>query len=269
MKYFKVFGAERTATLYLKALIDKNIKSTRVFINSFGSRHSAPMTSDQMKLWIVRNRRKASLATSRLLPKMNRRQVKICPIVIIKDPYVWYKSINRWRIGRGLNVPKEYKMYMGAYTSFMNLLVNTEMYGGFYDSGMHIRYEDLLQDPEKVLTIVCDFYNIPTKNLRKELIIPKKIENSNEFTEKKKQMYLSMGPYKMPMELINQITLLIDWDIIGTYYGYYPMDPRDFTELSRGGMAQLASNMWKNEIIPILSKYGADRRVGVRSRPIF
>jgi hypothetical protein len=269
MKYFKVFGAERTATLYLKALIDENIKNTHVFINSFGSRHDPPMTSNQMKSWIVKNRRSTSRTAVRLLPKINRRQTKIYPIVIIKDPYIWYKSINRWRRGRGLDIQKEYKMYMDAYTSFMNLLVNTEMYGYFYGNGMYIRYEDLLRDPKKILTIVCNFYGISTINIRKKLVIPKKIENSNEFTEGKKQMYLSMGPYKMPMELINQITLLIDWDIIGTYYGYYPMDPRDFTELSRGGRAYLSSNMWKNEIIPILSKYGADSRVGVRDSPIF
>jgi len=269
MKYFKVFGAERTGTLYLKALIDENIKDTYTFINEFGSRHKAPLTSDQMRAWVVRNRRSAGARVVRLLPKMSRHQVKICPIVIIKDPYVWYKSINRWRRGRGLDINKEYKMYMNAYTSFMNLLVNTELYGNFYTNGIHIKYEDLLKDPEDMLIVICDFYGLPRESLRKELIIPDKIKNSNKFTEKKKQMYLSNGPYKMAMELINQITLLIDWDTIGTYYGYYPMDPRDFAELSRGGKAQLTSDMWKNEIVPILSKYGADRRIGVRDNPIF
>jgi len=270
MKYFKIFGVERVGTLYLKALFDENIKGVYMMMRAFGSRHNPPLTSDQLRQWVVKNRRYAGNDIVRLLTKMTRGKVKIHPIVVIKDPYIWYKSINRWRRGRGLDVIKEYKMYSKANAAFMDLLTNEEgVYGNLYAPGMYVRYEDLLRDPKKVLTIICDFYGIPRKNLRKELIIPEKIKNSNKFTEKKRQMYLSMGPYKMPMELINQITLLLDWDVMGTYFGYYPMDPRDFTELSRGGKMQLASKMWKNEIIPVLSKYGADRRIGVRDRPIF
>ena len=175
----------------------------------------------------------------------------------------------RWYGKKKLDMVGSYDEYNRLYKGCMDFIENTNKYGKLYAKCMFVKYEDILQDPEYMINGICRFYGISSDKIRNPLIIKDKIKNSAKFTKRAKEIYLSNGPYKIDTSVMNYITSLVDWSVVGSYYGYYPMDPRDFHELSRPTYAQLTNKMRKNEIIPILSKYGADRRIGIRSRPLF
>ena len=129
MKYFKVFGAERTGTMYLKAILDENIENINVFVNAFGSRHEPPLDANGAAAWTARNKRIADKGATRLLLKVSQGWIKLNPIVIIKDPYTWYKSIKRWRIGKGIDMEGEYAMYNHVYKGCAHFIENIDKYG--------------------------------------------------------------------------------------------------------------------------------------------
>ena len=55
----------------------------------------------------------------------------------------------------------------------------------------------------------------------RKFIIPKKVNSSDDFTEKRRQFYLSDENFGLSKDALKQITDAVDWDLM-KFYGYKP-----------------------------------------------
>jgi len=229
-KYIKVFGIERSGTLYAIELINKNLVGTLAFTEEFGDRHKMPLDLyiKTVKKWWLKNRKQdRKLLTSgvvRLVPELASHRNKIYPIVIIKNPYTWYKSIHRYRAQQFIDLDKEYKHFNKLYGVYKELIERKVLTNSIYGRGMAIRYEDLIRDPKFKLKQIAHLINTQSYD---DVDVPNKVNGSDAFSKKLKEYYLSKGPWMLSASWLKQIEQRVDWKLMQTY-GYRPVKPEDF-----------------------------------------
>jgi hypothetical protein len=181
-------------------------------VGTLGYKHGPALTLDGMKDLIEKDpgnkvHKERSLMAMRGV---------IYPLVVIKNPYSWHQSISRFR-KMGFNFKSEYRQYNDNYKSWKTLLENPHKPFGV---GVKIRYEDLLINAEKELNRICRQTGIGRSN--DVLSVPDKVPQSDEFTEERRRFYLSDGNFGLSDEMVEEITNIIDWELM-KFYGYKPI----------------------------------------------
>jgi hypothetical protein len=150
MIYVKLYGAKRTCTNYVAALLSANFSDIRVLINVLGWKHGPhPKTVD----WTGQNwfdpdgektgdfedykRRHLALITPELRAAVEARQIRY--VVCAKHPYAWYLgNVRRWP-NRDHGIAKMAALWNARYTNWLELVDDS-------DRATLVRYEDLLTD---------------------------------------------------------------------------------------------------------------------------
>ena len=179
----KVYGVQRTGTNYVRALLRRNTDHT-VLMHEFGWKHGKAQP-------IVR-------------PPDT--QI-VCALIIVKNPYSWLRSIATWGDSERVEIEKigYAKYYNDMYAHYVEFLQMHWAWMG-YDKATFVRYEDLLRDLRWSLEKICAVFETPLVSC----VDVKKVENSDKFTEEKRQIYLNPEPIEGSG---------FNWDLFG-WYGY-------------------------------------------------
>jgi hypothetical protein len=208
MKFVKEFGIERSGTIYLAQLINDNIEGCYCFSNGFGWKHGQVIKPEK---WL----KDSPEATDFHRQVFKDNPDGILAIIIVKDPYHWAESIYKY-IGYSPNKAKRhlkdpYKRFNYLYLHWYRELFLK--HNQWFTDCLIISYEDLLIDPETTLRAIADKVNCELK----DMVIPKKVNLSLEFTQDRKDYYLSKNP--LPEEVFKEINDKIT-DRFFTFYQY-------------------------------------------------
>jgi len=258
MKYYiKLFGVERSGANFVAELVKQNFDKRRVIVlnNMLGKPYNAPIlhTSD-IKKWL-KTCVKPTPQIVRICRDLCNKKITLIPIIITKNPYSWAKSIYRWRRTRYLNYEYEFDLYNVNHKIYHAIINHPEEFE-LYDKGFIFKYEDIIKNYKLWINTVSNLLGI---NHNKKLNIPE-YNLAYKFTEKDRQYYLNGEPFGLSEVEINKITLLTNWSLITNCYNYKPIDPRDYYELSRQGLAKLTYEMRKSGVLKILNEYGKKKQ---------
>jgi len=222
--YIKIFGIQRTSTTYTVRLVKTNTNNCHVFNNELGHKHSVAKKEVGVKKWL--DKRADDLGKDG--PKYKKvvavkddlfvNGKKVHPLIVIKNPYSWYKSISRWApptYNKDFDIETWYNRYNHLYTKWKELLENPHSPFG---SGRVVNYEETLKDPNELILYTRDNYNTKLKD---KLDIPNKVASSSTFDEKRRDFYLREDNFGLSDELTEKITSLVDWDLM-EFYNYKP-----------------------------------------------
>ena len=199
MKHVRVYGGKRTGTNFLRELCLANLMDTTVYGGSFDWKHGLPLAQEQIK-----GRWKNNTALHK---------GEIHPLIIIKNPYSWWVSIQNWP-KREYDSLETIVGYSDLYKRYKEFHLNHE----FWQASKIVRYEDLLADTAGTLKSIASFIGTTLKD---DITIPDKVTDSEKFTIKRKEFYLG-NRFGLPNTIIKSITDDVDWDTI-KYYGYTPI----------------------------------------------
>jgi hypothetical protein len=252
MKYIKMFGTERSGLGFLAELLRLNARDITIVTDGLGLRYKPPLALGGMKQFLRDNKFHIVKDTARIVRLLENKKDDLIPIVVIKNPYTWYKSISRFRPGHSVNLDKEFQIYNELYKSCINKLHDNKLSG--YGLPIFIKYETLLDNSNlmDILKLISQLYDVKFKE---DIEIPIEIEPTYPFTEFKRTFYLSGGPYKLDTGTMNRITLAVDWETIHSFFSYSPIDPRALYHLSRIDKKELTAYMEESGILKILKKY--------------
>jgi len=183
MKHVRVYGGKRTGTNFLRELCIINLVDTKVYGGGFDWKHDVPKVHSRIK----------------------KNWSEIHPLIIIKNPYSWWLSIQNWPKKEN-DIHETVAGYNALYNRYKEFHLDKQKV--WATSGI-VRYEDLLETTEEVLQGIADFIGTTLKD---EFIIPNKVTDSDVFTKERKEFYLGGHSNET-------IADEIDWDIMG-YYGY-------------------------------------------------
>jgi len=164
MIYFKQYGAMRTGTNYIRYLLAKNFSDIHIFMNIGGWKHGPHINKIQNKI-ILNNTvdyktRKEWIIKQEILFNIFATN-NIIYIVSIKDPYAWVVSFAKFRNKmHKITNPTFIKMIIkkywnSAYRSYLKYI--DDQYWLF------IKYEDLINNHEKVLDIIKNKFSLKKK----------------------------------------------------------------------------------------------------------
>lgn len=227
MVYIKMFGAKRSAARFTGKFISTNLDNRRIkFIeNTIIDTNGPPVSKSEIEDYIKENS-KLKQQDLRVHNMIKRGKLEIVPIVVIKNPYTWYKSIRRFYKKRPQNIDweREYTIFNLLYKIHLDLIGNPKnKYDDLYSQGTIIRYEDLLSDPEEIMKNVSNLLEI---NHNSDVILPKSVN----FNERVKEFYLSDGPWKLSPSDIKRVNDNVDWNLMSNF-GYEKVKPEDFYDL--------------------------------------
>ena len=213
MRHLKVFGMQRTGTTFAMETMNLNLLATTAHNNEFGHKHSKPLTAEEMLLWAIFE-----------ADKMHRKdweeikERKLSPIIIIKNPYSWFRSIESWgkvAWAPGYSTEKAYSDWNKKYAWWKDLLENPRTPFG---KGVILKYEDLIRDVGSEMMRIASILQL--EGVWDPITTPKQVDQSAPFTEERRMYYLDSSQHfgLFPQER-KKITKLVDWDLM-KYYGY-------------------------------------------------
>ena len=254
MKYYiKPFGVERSGANFAGELIKQNFNNRRVIVlnEALGNTYGAPILhKDDIKKWL-KSCFKPTPQIVRVCKGLYNGDIKLTPLIIIKNPYSWSRSIYRWRRTRYLDYEYEFDIYNVSYKIYHAIITYPEEFD-LYTKGFVFKYEDIIKNYSGWINIIASLLGI---NHNRKLKVPE-YNLAYKFTDKDKKYYLDGEPFGLSEIEINNITKLVNWELICNYYGYRPIDPRDYFDLSRQGLAKLTYDMRKSGVLKILNTYG-------------
>jgi hypothetical protein len=216
MKCIKIFGAEVSGTKFLIDLLKLNTSGVNILNHEMGYKHGIPLTIEEIQHWFKTEKR-PNQELVRMMRDLNKGKLHPYPIIIIKNPYLWYKNLINYRRKKNFDFDREYQIYNSSYNIYKDLIENNlERYGGLYAKGLFVKYEYLLEQPVTEInriSILCGL----RMNLNKDFIIP------NHINEREKKFYLKGAPWKLNEIQMNNVQTRVDWNLMG-YYGYEPID---------------------------------------------
>ena len=207
-KYIKIYGIERSGTVFTQELIDLNLKGTYPISNGFGWKHGE--VQDHLE-WL-----NGSEADDYFKEAYNS---EVGCVIVIKNPYSWYNSIKRF-IRRTpeyqpFDIFEQYRRYNRLYLHWHKELI--EKWHPFYKRAMVVKYEDLLSSTETLHEMAA----VMGCELNDPLIVPEKVDLSEPFTDDRKRMYLNVDvPDKPVVKIINSLIS----DKLFNLYNYERLD---------------------------------------------
>jgi len=226
VKYLKIYGIQRASTTYIIDLMRQNSSNSVVWINQIGHKHDIARDAKWVRNWFDEQLNKLDKDTPGYNETLNTIKdlfelgEKVHPLVVIKNPYSWYKSILRWATPtykRPFDIEQWYNTYNNLYRNWKELLENPHEP---FDSGRLVIYEEVLKNPVELLYYVRDNYGVELKD---KITIPGKVRQSANFTEDRKRFYLQDGNFGLSNKLIKEITRLVDWELM-KFYNYKPLE---------------------------------------------
>lgn len=216
MRCIKVFGTEVSGTKFLIDLLKLNITGARILDHEMGYNHGIPLDVEGLRHWFKAEKR-PDQELVRMMRDINKGKLHPCPIIIIKNPYLWYKNLYNYRGKKNFNFDKEYEIYNSSYNIYRDLIENNlERYGGLYTKGLYIKYEDLLKNSPAEVNKVATHYGL-RMNLNKDFVIP------DHINKREKKFYLTGAPWKLDEVKLINIQTRVDWRLM-EYYEYEPID---------------------------------------------
>jgi len=210
--YVKIYGMPRTATTFTGMLIQRNLEMG-VVVGGLGSKHHPAAKLEEMPNWMRNNDSGNNMLREKMLRAL---EGTIYPVVTIKNPYSWYQSITRYRDDK-IPFEKNYVEYNKHYRSWKNLIENPYKPFG---KGIVVKYENLLIDVRKEIQRISNHTGINMRGIK--FHVPTKVPVSDEFTEERRQFYLSGDSFGLPDETVEKITNIMDWRLM-KFYGYKPI----------------------------------------------
>jgi len=203
---FKVFGVQRTGTTYLRELLKQNF-GCEVLTNELGWKHGE-ICDPKPKL--KKEAHKYSAKRFAQLQGIAERD-DITAIIIIKNPYSWLQSIERyaaraWPKPFG-SVAEYFSFYNARYAGHLEA-ISAQKPLWCYKTAFFIRYEDLLTDLWGTLKHVERLSGHHMKYCHDV----EKVEQSHPLTVEKRKFYLA-PPHRIDIEAE------VDWKVIERY-GY-------------------------------------------------
>jgi hypothetical protein len=201
----KIYGVQRTGTNYLTALIEKNIK-VEVFTHDFGWKHGDVAWPSQ---YLVNTENKRSVERQEYLRKLISNK-RLIGIVLIKNPYTWIKSIERYAKKcwpHELTIEEYFNFYNQRYKGYLEFW-NTPTTRWGYKHFFPVIYENLLSDLAGEVRRIGKFCGIDVGSVEDV----GRVEQSQRFTEEMREFYLN------PVES-ESVSKFVDWKTMG-YYGY-------------------------------------------------
>jgi len=189
-KNIKIYGIERSGTNFLEVLLKKNA-NVQVFTNTFGWKHGKIVPTEQ---WLSNPHTKKGINIGKA------KQVKeLYFVCLIKNPYTWQQSIERWKKDKDYDFRAEYKRYNELYLHYWNCVQNPPK---GYKKGVICRYEDLLTKPKRKIISIFNRFDIPYYD---DFYIPDKVYLSKNWKPDRKDFYLNPANSGANIEAINRI----------------------------------------------------------------
>ena len=171
IKYFKIYGQQRTGTNYLSALIINNFLDTTVFMNIGGWKHDKiiefPNNIELVNkvVQITKN----NIDIDKTIDLFTTKNVNF--LVIVKNPYMWINSISVYKqekITREFII-KNISIWNKIYSNYKDYIE--------CDKAYLVKYETLLKEPNEVLDKIKNKFNLTKKN--PEYILENNILHAN------------------------------------------------------------------------------------------
>jgi hypothetical protein len=216
MRCIKVFGVEMSGTKFLIDLLSLNTTGARILDHEMGHTHGIPLNVKEIQQWFKKEKR-PDRELVRMIRDIGIGKLHPYPIVIIKNPYLWYKNLSNRRGKKNFNFDREFEIYNSTYNIYKDLLENNQQrYGGLYSNGLYIKYEHLLKDPHGEISKISTYCGM-RMHLNKDFIMPEHI-NTRE-----KDFYIKGPPWKLDEPKLLNIQTRVDWKLM-KYYDYVPID---------------------------------------------
>lgn len=178
----KIFGIERSFTHYLRELLVVNFNELPCQ-NLFGDTHGRI----SLEGWLQKNE------PYRTWVKNNSCNFVIC----VKNPYTWTYSMLRFfevmHIYRHIGIEKHLKRYNKTYLDWHESLIDNNH--PFFNNGIVIKYENLLQYPMQELSVICEIDTFKQVE---------KVELSDAFSDKRMEWYLNPDIEPETINLVNR-----------------------------------------------------------------
>ena len=207
---FKVFGVQRTGTTYMRELLKQNF-GVIVLTNELGWKHGMPVEPWQQ---LVKDAIERKYTVEQLELVANGIKNGIHAVIMIKSPYTWVCSIEKWARNAWKKedlstwTAKKYvDLYNGRYSGYLSF------YAGLYcyKTVTVVRYEDLLRNFGEQMSRISQATGLHLK----QVVNINKVQQSDHFTEEKRQYYLKPRGRK-------DVTDAVNWEVIKKY-GYEPI----------------------------------------------
>lgn len=226
MKFIKQHGLERTGTNYIKALIESNIKDVRVLSNLFGLKHEKYNKINYKDYNFKKDKNVLTDLTHNEveLIKKHFTNDELYYIITIKNPYSWVISYNncKWiKPNRGPLNEEKIIRYMDRWNKINDDWLKN-LIEGKSEKTFSVMYEDLLLEPNKVITSISKKFDLEEKDVFNDInntmhpgpdFIWHKNISKNKFDKKK--YYLNKTYLKeLPEKYINLIESKIDTKIM-------------------------------------------------------
>lgn len=256
-RYFKQYGAKRTGTNYLRALLEQNFADIVILMHTLGGKHGPPVDLQHYLAEFNDDPLGFTEAATAAIPAENslpfnegqgafmklhakplteavqKRQVHF--LISIKDPYAWINSMfrqNYYRTFSGDNemmdlltrlIRKECHEYNTLYKSYW------EFYQQFPQQTTIIPYEALIKDPDMLLLSLQDYLQLVPLSPDFSKILSISYPTDWDHFESSKQLgkgnfekdyYLQQKYFgDMSTEMITIVEKEIDWNL-AMLYGY-------------------------------------------------
>lgn len=230
---FTVFGLQRSGTNFLEKLLSQNINNVNI-VNRWKAgdgiwKHAYDVENkprDGKSVGLCGDREKANMIGSR-----------IHAVYIHKHPYSWLQSITN----KHVDIKKTYPFVTEKSTIMLNqlnLIRLTQLYRDHTEYWLnkveerkvyHLKYEDLIESPEKTKEIVKDIASFFDRKLKNNKIeIPERVSQSDKFTEDDRERYKKYRIQTLSYEHIQEINLILNrehlkkqgYDLIETEHDY-------------------------------------------------
>lgn len=216
MKCIKVFGAEVSGTKFLIDLLKLNTSGARILDHEMGYKHGIPLNVKEIQQWFKTEKR-PDQELMRMMRLLGKNELSIYPIIIIKNPYLWYKGLSNYRGKKNFNFDREFEIYNSSYNIYKNLIENNmDWYGNLYTKGLFVKYEYLLKNPSAEINRISTMCGL-IMSLDKDFVIPSHIN------KREKKFYLAGPSWKIDEIKLVNIQTRVDWNLM-KYYGYEPIN---------------------------------------------
>lgn len=229
MKYFKIYGLERTGTNYITSLIGKNFSNVKVFMNIGGDKHKNLIQFPTKKQIFEHVSKDIYNKYKNINLKQLFDQKKIIYLICVKNPYTWIDSY--------LNYYGNNKPWLKQLDrTEENIIYATKLWNSRYKnyskyikegSAYVVIYEEILDNYNDFLRKMMKKFNLKKKE-KNFINIEKKLRANSEDTIgrvgfkkfDKKDFYLQSPIDKIYKEKeFNLINKYLDNDLL-KFYGY-------------------------------------------------
>jgi len=229
MKYFKIYGLERTGTNYTSSLIEENFDYVKVFMNIGGWKHGHLIKYPNKKIMFktVDFKSFKKYKNTGLINLFKKNKIEF--LITVKNPYTWLNSYlefygkekpyQKFVERNDENIVKIIKLWNNSYQNYKKFLERGDAH--------LIRYEDILSNYLYFLRKMMKNFNLKKKNDKFGNIHNKLRANPDGNMGKVKNQIFDKKNYYLQPEVnkifknreIKLINRHLDKDLV-EFYGY-------------------------------------------------